>query len=312
MADEIDLVIIGGGPAGLTAGLYAARARLSCAILEKMAPGGLAATTHLIENYPGFPEGIGGMELAGKIEEQARRFGARVEIEEVQSVQAADGGFDVKTNVGDWHPRAVIVASGARPKPLGVPGEERFIGRGVSYCATCDGAFFRGKVVAVVGGGDSALEEAIFLTRFAKRVYVIHRRSEFRATKLLQERARSNDRIELLLDSVVDEIRGEEIVKGVIIRNVKTNEPREMELDGVFVYIGFAPNTEFLPGALRRDETGFILTDERLQTSVPGIFAAGDVRVKSVRQVATAVGDGALAAVNAGQYIESLEGFGDS
>ena len=306
MAEEIDLVIIGGGPAGLTAGLYAARARLGCAILEKMIPGGLAATTHLIENYPGFPEGIGGMELALKIEEQARRFGARVEIEEVERVGLVDGGFEVKTNLGEWRSRGIIVASGGRPRRLGVPGEELFVGRGVSYCATCDGAFFRDRVVAVIGGGDSALEEALFLTRFAKKVRVIHRRGELRATKLLQERARGNDRIELVLNSVVEEIHGEGTVKGVTVRGVGTNERRELQVDGLFVYVGFGPNTEFLPPEVRTDEAGFVLTNERLETSVPGMFAAGDVRVKSVRQVATAVGDGALAAVNAGQYIESL------
>lgn len=306
MAEEIDLVIIGGGPAGLTAGLYAARARLGCAILEKMIPGGLAATTHLIENYPGFPEGIGGMELALKIEEQARRFGARVEIEEVERVGLVDGGFEVKTNLGEWRSRGIIVASGGRPRRLGVPGEELFVGRGVSYCATCDGAFFRDRVVAVIGGGDSALEEALFLTRFAKKVRVIHRRGELRATKLLQERARGNDRIELVLNSVVEEIHGEGTVKGVTVRDVGTNERRELQVDGLFVYVGFGPNTEFLPPEVRTDEAGFVLTNERLETSVPGMFAAGDVRVKSVRQVATAVGDGALAAVNAGQYIESL------
>ncbi|MDN5344183.1 MAG: thioredoxin reductase [Clostridia bacterium] len=301
-----DLLIIGGGPAGLTAALYGARGGLDTIVLEMGAPGGQAGQTDRIENYPGFPEGINGMELALKFTEQAQRFGARIEMTTVQGVDLQGNIKKVITGSGEFTARAVIIASGAHPRPLGVPGEAELRGRGVSYCATCDGAFFRGKKVAVVGGGDSAVEEALFLTRFASQVTIIHRRDALRATKVIQERARDNPKISFHWNTVVTRIQGREKVSSLELKDVKSVATREEDFDGVFIFIGLEPNTAFLGEALTLDEQGYIVTRANLATSIPGVFAAGDVRAKESRQVSTAVGDGAAAAMAAERYLAGL------
>lgn len=298
-----DVAIIGGGPAGLTSGLYAAWARLSTVIIEKGATGGQAATTDRVENYPGFPEGIDGPELALKMEEQAQKFGAEILLSEVEGLELGDEIKVVKTSEGQVRARTIIIATGANARKLGVKGEDRLRGRGVSYCATCDGAFFRGQDVAVIGGGDSAVEEALFLTRYANRVTIIHRRDRLRAAGVLQERAFSNPKISFLWDSVVEEIAGAQSVEELIVKNVKTGARSEVPVRGVFVFVGLTPATAFLPNSIRLTEEGYVVTDETLETSVPGIFAAGDVRHKMLRQVSTAVGDGALAAMMAERYL---------
>ncbi|MDQ0287530.1 thioredoxin reductase (NADPH) [Desulfofundulus luciae] len=299
-----DVAIIGGGPAGLTAGIYAARAKLKSLLIERGMTGGLAATTEFIENYPGFSEGIGGPELMSRMEAQARRFGLEILNSNVEALKKENLNFAVKTEDTEIMARTVIVATGAQPQRLNVRGEETFHGRGVSYCATCDGAFFKDKRVAVVGGGDAAVEEAMFLTKFATRVFIIHRRGELRATKIVQERARQNPRIEFIWHSIVDEIMGKETVTGVRIKDVRTGQTSELPVDGVFIYIGYSPNSSIVKELVKLDERGYILTDANMQTSCPGLFAAGDVRQKSLRQVVTAVADGAIAAVSAEKYLE--------
>lgn len=300
-----DVVIIGGGPAGLAAGLYASRAALKTMLLERGMPGGQAATTDNIENYPGFPEGIPGPDLMMKMDEQARRFGLEVSFTDVLAVsQLSDGDFEIKTYDGVIGAKTVIIATGAQSKPLGVPGEDQYRGRGVSYCATCDGAFFQGKKVAVVGGGDSAVQEGIFLTRFAEKVYIIHRRNELRATKVLQEKAFANPKIEFVLDAVITDILGQDQVEAVKTKKISTGEEHAIAVDGIFVYVGKEPSTELFKGFIDIDEWGYIVTDGRMQTSRRGVFAAGDVRQTPLRQVITAVADGAIAAVSAEQYLE--------
>ncbi|AEG15028.1 thioredoxin-disulfide reductase [Desulfofundulus sp. TPOSR] len=299
-----DVAIIGGGPAGLTAGIYAARAKLKSLLIERGMTGGLAATTEFIENYPGFSEGIGGPELMSRMEAQARRFGLEFLNSNVEALKKENLNFIVKTEDTEIAARTVIVATGAQPQRLNVRGEETFYGRGVSYCATCDGAFFKDKHVAVVGGGDAAVEEAMFLTKFATRVFIIHRRGELRATKIVQERARQNPRIEFIWHNVVEEITGKETVTGVRIKDVRTGQTSELPVDGVFIYIGYNPNSYIVKELVKLDERGYILTDANMQTSCPGLFAAGDVRQKSLRQVVTAVADGAIAAVSAEKYLE--------
>ncbi|WP_375167417.1 thioredoxin-disulfide reductase [Desulfofundulus thermocisternus] len=299
-----DVVIIGGGPAGLTAGIYAARAKLKTLLIERGMTGGLAATTELIENYPGFSEGIGGPELMSRMEAQARRFGLEILNSNVETLQKENLSFIIKTEDTELLTRTVIIATGAQPQRLNVKGEETFHGRGVSYCATCDGAFFKGKHVAVVGGGDAAVEEAMFLTRFAQKVFIIHRRGELRATKIVQERARQNPRLEFIWHNIVEEITGKETVNGVRIKDVRTGQMKELAVDGVFIYIGYIPNSSLVKELVKLDERGYIITDTNMQTSCPGIFAAGDVRQKSLRQVVTAVADGAIAAVSAEKYLE--------
>ncbi|MEW6623410.1 MAG: thioredoxin-disulfide reductase [Bacillota bacterium] len=297
-----DIVVIGGGPAGLTAALYGARGGRRTIIIEKSMPGGQAALTSWIENFPGFPEGIGGPELMMKFYEQASRFGAEMITE---TVLAAELNTDVKkitTNSRIIEAKAVIIATGAEGRKLEVPGENEFQGRGVSYCATCDGAFFKGKTVAVVGGGDSAVEEAIFLTKFASEVMLIHRRGELRAAKILQERALENPKIAFVWNSVVESIEGENKVEKVILKNLVTGEVKEERLSGVFIFIGTVPNTAWLKG-IDLNENGYIQTNESLKTNLAGVFAAGDVREKYLRQVSTAVGDGATAAISAERYL---------
>lgn len=303
-----DLAIVGGGPAGLTAGIYASRADLKTVLFEKSMPGGLAASTETIENFPGFSEGIGGPELAINMESQAKRFGLEINYAEVVEIIKEDGYFFVKTDDEDYKVGTVILASGAKPKFLDISGEKDFHGRGVSYCATCDGALFRDKKLAVVGGGDSALEEAIFLTRFAKKVSIIHRRDEFRATKYLQQKAMDNEKIEFLLKKVPVEISGAGMVEAISLKDVNTNDIDELQVDGVFVYVGYVPSTDLVKGLVDLDEHGYIITDEEMRTNIAGLFAVGDIRKKMLRQVVTAVSDGAIAAVAAEKYLEGLKG----
>jgi thioredoxin reductase (NADPH) len=305
---ERELVIVGGGPAGLAAALYAARAGLDTVLYEEGMPGGKAATTERIENYPGFPDGIGGAELMMNMQAQAQRFGARMVNVGVEAIEPGDAQFILQTGEGRVTARAVILATGVTPRPLNVRGEAEFTGRGISFCATCDGPLFRDRVVAVVGGGDAAVEEALFLSRFARKVYLIHRRDALRATKVLQDRAFAEPKIEFLWHSVVQEVLGARTVEAVLIRDVRSGETRTVAVDGVFVYIGMEPNSRLVRGLVALDEQGYVITDEEMRTSRPGIFAAGDVRRKTLRQVVTAVADGAIAAVTAGHYLESLRG----
>ena len=303
-AENYDLIILGGGPAGLTAGIYAARARLNTLLVEKAVPGGQAAVTSHIENYPGFPDGVEGPELGQRMKDQAVHFGLQVLAASISQVTMEGEAKLVHTDQGTFRARALVVATGAQSVPLGVKGELVLRGRGVSYCATCDGAFFRGATVAVVGGGDAAIEEAIYLTRFAKEVIIIHRRNALRATRILQDRALSNAKIRVAWDSVVEEVVGENVVQSLVVRNVKTGARSDLAVDGVFVYVGQRPNTELLGNTLKLDERGYIITNEEMATSVPGIFAAGDVRAKTLRQVITACADGALAAVSADKFLQ--------
>jgi thioredoxin reductase (NADPH) len=304
---DYDLVIIGGGPAGLTAGLYAARARLNVILLEKSVPGGQIIVTDWIENYPGFPEGISGINLTNRMNEQAKRFGLKIETEEVLSLDCSGSIKKIKLEDGTISARAVIIATGASPRRLGVPGEDEFFGKGVSFCATCDGPFFSGSVVAAVGGGDTAVQESIFLTKFVKKVFLIHRRDELRAAKILQERAFANDKIEILWDSVLTGINGSKTgVAEITVKNVKTEENRKFAVEGCFIWVGIKPESGFLDDDIKLDEHGFILVNERMETSMLGVFAAGDGRSTPLRQVVTATGDAAIAAVAAEHYIENL------
>lgn len=299
-----DIIIIGGGPAGLSAGIYAARADLKTVLLERGMPGGLAASTEFIENYPGFTEGIGGPELAMQMLNQAQRFGLEVKYTNVESLTRDEHVFTVKTDDEELKAKAVIIATGAKPRMPGYRGEHEFHGRGVSYCATCDGAFFRDKKVAVVGGGDAAVEEAIFLTKFAEKVYIVHRRGELRATKYVQQKAMDNNKIEFVWHSVVEEIKGDATVAGVAVKDVRTGETTTLPIDGIFIYIGHDPSVELVKDMVKLDDKGYIVTDEEMRTSTSGLFAVGDVRSKSLRQVVTAVADGAIAAVAAEKYLE--------
>jgi thioredoxin reductase (NADPH) len=306
----LDVLIIGSGPAGLTAAIYAARAGLSLKVFAGSALGGQMAMTDLIENYPGFPEGIGGMDLTQKMQQQAERFGVNVEIDEVVEADLSGSPFTVRMRGGSEHlAKSIIVASGSSPRKLGVPGEESFAGKGVSYCATCDGFFYRGKDVAVVGGGNSALEEAMFLTHFAQKVSIIHRRDEFRADDLVVSRVEDHDKIELMMNSVVQEILGgDQGVTGLQIENSASGEVVTVPVDGVFIYVGHIPQVGFLGGQLDLDERNYIKTAANQRTSLPGVFAAGDVQEPTYRQVATAVGSGAKAAMEAEKYLAQLEG----
>ncbi|WP_003543939.1 thioredoxin-disulfide reductase [Desulfotomaculum nigrificans] len=304
---EKELVIIGGGPAGYTAGLYAARADINAILFERGMPGGQAATTEWLENYPGFPGGIGGIDLAMKMDEQARSFGLEVVTADVEKLERAGEVFIVHTTQGPVQTKAVILATGASPQVLGVKGESKFHGRGVSYCATCDGAFFRDKTVAVVGGGDAAVEEALFLTKFAAKVYLIHRRGELRATKLIQKRAMDNPKIEFLWHSVVEEIVGDQKVEAVKVNQVPSGELQTVAVDGVFIYVGTRANSGLVQDLVQTDERGYIITDEQMATSIPGLFIAGDVRRKPLRQVVTAVADGAIAAMEVEKYLALKE-----
>ncbi len=302
------VVIIGSGPAGLTAALYAARANLEPLVVRGLQPGGLIATTAEVENYPGFVEGIGGFELADNMEKQAARFGAQFMDTLITRIDAAQRPFVLHTDSGELiSAETIIVSTGASPRKLGVPGEERLANRGVSYCATCDGFFFRGKKVVVVGGGNSALDEGLFLTRYVDELIIVHRRDSLRADPILQERAFSNEKVRFIWDSTVEAILGDEKVSAVRIKNLKTGATSELAVDGVFPYIGHVPNTGLFEGLLTLDEGGYIVTDGRQRTNVPGIFAAGDVVDHIYRQAITAAGEGCKAAMEATWFLAEQE-----
>jgi thioredoxin reductase (NADPH) len=302
-----DLIIIGAGPAGLTAGLYAARARLKTVLLEKLSPGGQVLLTDWIENYPGFPEGISGFELMDRMKRQAERFDLIIENQEVSRLELSPQKKVVVTDNGNLETKALILTVGATPRKLGIEGEEELTGKGISYCATCDGPFYRDQEVALIGGGDTAVEEAIFLTRFAAKIHLIHRRDELRATKLLRERAMAQEKIHIIWDTIPTRVVGDTEVKGIDLKNVKTGELTHLPVMGVFIFVGYIPNNELVKGQLELDEWGFVKTNNDMQTSVPGVFAAGDIRSKILRQVATAVGEGATAVFAVERYLESLK-----
>jgi len=302
-----EVIIIGGGPAGLTAGLYTSRSRLQTLLIEIGLLGGQMTTTEIIENYPGFSQGITGDELSRLMEEQAKRFGLEVVSQEAVEVKMEGELKVIQANGTTYRCKALIICTGNEWRKLGVPGEKEFTGRGVSYCATCDGAFFRDSQIVVVGGGDSALTEALYLTKFVKELTIIHRRDALRGTKIYQERVFANPKIKLLWNSVVQEIKGDSVVHSVLVKNVKTREVTEHPTEGVFLFVGLSPRTQFLKGSVNLDEAGYIITDENGETSLKGIFAAGDCRKKLLRQVATAVGDGATAAFAAEKYLEGKE-----
>ncbi len=306
--DVENVLILGAGPAGLAAALYAARAELAPLVLTGTELGGQAALTHTIENYPGFPEGVGGMELGELFQKQAERFGARLEFDTAEAVDLSQRPFRVRTYGKEYLARTLIIATGASPNHLKFPGEAEFTGRGVSYCATCDGWFFKDKEVIVVGGGDSALEEGIFLTRYAKQVTIVHRRDQFGAGAILQRRARENPKIRFIWNTVVREIRGNTAVEAVRLENVKTGEVWEQPTDGVFIFIGHRPNTALFQGQLELDAQGYIKTDALMRTSVPGVFAAGEVMDPHFRQVVTSAGMGAAAAMMAIRFLQEQEG----
>lgn len=302
-----DVIIIGGGPAGLTAGLYTSRAKLKTLLIERMIMGGQVMTTTKVENYPGFPGGIDGPDLMVRFQEHCQEFGLQVDYGEVENLLAEGDERIVVVDGKHIRTRSVIITTGAEPRKLGIPGEQELTGRGVSYCATCDGAFFRDVPVAIVGGGDTAAEEALFLTRFASTVYLIHRRDELRATKVLQERLQSNPKISPVWNAEVTRLEGDATgLKAVELLDTVTGEKRSLSLEGLFVAIGVTPKAHFLGEVLTLDDDGYILTDAECRTSIPGVFAAGDVRKKILKQIATAVGDGAVAAIMAEKYLEDL------
>lgn len=305
--EEQDVIILGGGPAGLTAGIYAGRNLWKTLIIEKALIGGNAALTEKIDNYPGFPEGITGEELVKRMEAQAKKFGSKILESDILSIKIDGIWKIVETTNGTFKAPTLIIATGTRPKKLEVPGEKEFTGKGVSYCAVCDGAFFTGKNVAVIGGGDSAVEEAIYLTKFAQEVTIIHRRETLRAEKINQQRAFSNPKIKFLWNHIVKAIEGDRKVERLILEDLKTKEVKTFPVDGVFIYIGLIPNTELFKGILNLDQNGFIITDEKMHTSIPGIYAAGDVRGKVLRQIVTAVSDGAIAGMEASKFLEEIK-----
>jgi len=303
-----DVIIIGAGPGGMTAGIYAARAGYKTMILETGAPGGQASTTETIENYPGFPGGVSGPELMMKFYEQTVSFGVEMDFQHVTSIEAE--GNIKKVSAGDttYEAQSIIIASGARPRVLGVKGEGKLRGKGVSYCATCDGFFFKDREVAVVGGGDTAIEEALYLTKICSKVTVIHRRGELRATKIVQDRALKNEKINFIWDSVVDGIIGENSLTALSLHNVKTQERELLKVDGVFIFVGYIPNSDYLPSSISLDQWGYVLADDHLQTNIPGVFTVGDIRQKNLRQVATAVGDGAAVITALDKYFADKGG----
>jgi thioredoxin reductase (NADPH) len=303
---DYDLVIIGGGPAGLTAGLYAARARLNVILIEKIVPGGQVIISDLIENYPGFPEGISGPDLVQRMTDQVKRFDLNIENNEVIAIDLSNPVKKITLNDRTITTQTIIIATGASPKKLGVPGEDTFFGKGISSCATCDGPFFKDSVVAAVGGGDTAVQESLFLTKFVKKLYLVHRRDRLRAEAILQERALASDKIEFIWNSVLTGINGLSHVENISVQNVKTGDITELSVDGCFIWVGILPNTQFLKDAVKLDEQGFIIADLNMETSVPGVFTAGDVRNTTLRQISTAVGDAAIAAFSAEQYIENV------
>lgn len=299
------LIIIGAGPAGMTAGIYSVRSGLEPLIIESNVPGGQAALTDFIENYPAFPDGISGQELVKLMEEQCKNLGVEfLNFTQVDLVEKEGKLFRLITNQGDFLAKAVIVATGASPAELGIPGEKEFKGRGVSYCATCDGPLFKNKNILVVGGGDSAIQEAIFLTKFASSIKVVHRRDKLRARKILQEKVFANPKIEILWNSNLTEIEGKDFVEKAVILNNRTGEKKEIKIGGIFMYVGLKPNSSFVRKIIELNESDFIITDYKMRTSVPGLLAAGDVRNTPLRQITTAVSDGAIAAMSLEEYLE--------
>ena len=304
MSEFHEAIIIGSGPAGLTAGIYLMRAGINAVLVEKGVLGGTPMNYDHVENYPGFPDGISSKELMRKMAEQAKRFGLSVkEFAEVEEVVYQGDRFIIKAGGDVLESLGAIVCTGTVSMKIGIPGEEEFVGRGISYCATCDGAFFRNLDVAVIGGGDAAIQEGLALTNIVRKVYVIHRRDQLRAQKIIQERAFKNEKMEFLWNKVPVAIEGKDQVESILLEDTKTHERSRVNVDGVFVYVGARPNTQFLGGLVERDGAGFIITDEDLATKTPGLYVAGDARKKSLRQIATAVGDGALSAVSLEHYI---------
>lgn len=301
-----DTIIIGAGPAGMAAALYAARGRLNTLVIEKGPSGGQIALTEAVENYPGFPESITGPELSDLFQKQAEKFGAKFMNATVTEIQPDGNVYKIIADKKEYKTRTIICAMGADPKKLGVPGENKNVGTGVSYCATCDGAFFRDKNVIVVGGGDAAVEEGLFLTRYASKVTIVHRRDELRASKIIQERAFSNKKIDFIWDTVVTEIMSNGKVSGVKLKNLKTNEEKEHSIDGVFIFIGHVPNTKLVENLLEMDDHNLIRVDLWMRTSKAGIFACGDCRTEAARQLASSAGDGVTAAIAAGKYIDEM------
>lgn len=305
MKDRYEIVIVGGGPAGLTAALYACMARRSVLLLEKGLLGGQIVNADKVENFPGFPEGVNGADLAELMQKQAARFGLETRYDEVTHINSEEIGYVIETSEGKVRASTLILAGGSEHQKLGVPGEAAYVGKGVSYCATCDANFFREKTVAIIGGGNAAVSEAMYLTRFASRVFLIHRRNELRATRVVQERAMSDPKITPLLETVVEEVRGDQFVRELELRNVNTGKHTILKVDGVFVAVGFKPNTAYLQGFVELDAQGQVLAGTRLDTNRPGVFAAGDIRSNSGRQAIIASGDGAAAALFAEEFLRS-------
>lgn len=304
---HVKVLILGSGPAGLSAALYAARAELEPVVLTGMQLGGQAALTHTIENYPGFPEGVGGAQLGELFQKQAEHFGAKVEFDMAHDVDFSQRPYKVTTDSGEYLADSIIITTGASPNKLEIPGEFDLTGRGVSYCATCDGWFFKDKKVVVVGGGDSAFEEALFITRYASSVTLIHRRDEFRAGAILQKRAKDHPKIDFILNTIVTEVVGTEKLTTLKLRNVLTNEESTFDTDGLFIFIGHTPNSQMFKGKLDMDELGYLKVNEKMETNVPGVFAAGEIADPTFRQVVTSAGMGAAAAIQATRYLEHVE-----
>ena len=300
---EYDLIVAGAGPAGLTSGIYAARSGLKALVVEKGVAGGQTILTDWVENYPGFPEGLPGRELADRFVQQLSKVGIEITYAGVEEIKPLEKGFKVTAGQKEYFTKAVILAMGTQAKKIGAPGEAKFTGRGVSYCAVCDAPFFRNKKVAVVGGGDTAVEEALYLTKFADEVHLIHRRDELRAVSILRDRALANEKIVMRWNTVVEEIKGDQLIETLVLKDTVTGETVEEAFNGVFVFIGTAPKTGCIGFEISKNEKGYIITDEWLATSRPGVFAAGDIREKFLRQVSTAVGDGALATMSAEKYL---------
>lgn len=304
---HVKVLVLGAGPAGLSAALYAARAELAPVVLTGMQLGGQAALTHLIENYPGFPEGVGGAQLGELFQKQAEHFGAKVEFDMAHEVDFSQRPYKVTADSGDYFAESVIITTGASPVHLNIPGEERLTGRGVSYCATCDGWFFKDKRVVIVGGGDSAFEEALFITRYASSVTLIHRRDEFRASPILQKRAKDHPKMNFITNTIVTEIVGDDKLTTLKLKNVATNEESTFDTDGLFIFIGHTPNTQMFKGKLEMSDLGYIKVNDKMETNVPGVYAAGEAADPHFRQVVTSAGMGAAAAIQATRYLESQE-----